>query len=52
MSNFFFSQNVFYSNQKNLSPFIKTFDISLFAAEFEEAKIGMSGKGLVINTSI
>ena len=30
-----------------LSPFVHSFDvISLFAAEFEELKIGISGKGL------
>ena len=37
----------FLLNLKMLSPFVKMFDIlSLFAAELEEPKIGMSGKGL------
>ena len=34
-------------NQKIVSPFVHIFDIiSLFAAELEEPKIGISGKGL------
>ena len=37
----------FLLNQIIVSPFIHTFDIiSLFAAEFEKPKIGLSGKGL------
>ena len=37
----------FLLNQKILSPFVNIYDIvSLFAAEFEEPKIGISGKGL------
>ena len=37
----------FLLNQKIVSLFVHIFDIiSLFAAELEEPKIGMSGKGL------
>ena len=37
----------FLLNQINVSPFVHIFDIiSLFAAELEEPKIGISGKGL------
>ena len=37
----------FLLNQKIVSPFVKIFDItSLFAAEVEEPKIGIRGKGL------
>ena len=37
----------FLLNQKIVSPFVNIFDIlSLFAAKFEEPKIGLSGKGL------
>ena len=37
----------FLLNQKIVSPFVIIFDIiSLFAAELEEPKIGMWGKGL------
>ena len=37
----------FVLNQINVSPFVHIFDIlSLFAAEFEESKIGISGKRL------
>ena len=37
----------FLLNQKIVSPFVNVFDIiSLFAAELEEPKIGISGKGL------
>ena len=37
----------FLINQIIVSPFVHIFDIiSLFAAEFEEPKIGVSGKGL------
>ena len=46
-SNFSFS-HVFYSNQIIVSPFVNIFDIvSLFAAEFEEPKVGISGKGIM-----
>ena len=46
-SNFFFSHNVFYSINKNVSPFINIYDIiSLFVAELEKPKIGMWGEGL------
>ena len=39
----------FLLNQEIVSPFINIFDIiSLFAAEFEESKIAISGKGLMI----
>ena len=45
--NFSYSHNVFYSVKKIVSPFVNIFDIiSLFAAELEEPKIGISGKGL------
>ena len=37
----------FLLNQILLSPFIQIFDISLFAAELEELKNGISGKGLI-----
>ena len=37
----------FLLNQKIVSPFVNIYDIiSLFAAELEEPKIGMRGKGL------
>ena len=37
----------FLLNHIIVSPFVHSFDIiSLFAAEFEEPKIGISGKGL------
>ena len=37
----------FLLNQIIVSPFVRNFDVkSLFAAEFEERKIGISGKGL------
>ena len=40
----------FLLNQKIVSPFVNIFDIiSLFAAELEEPKIGISGKGLSSN---
>ena len=43
-SNFFFSHNVLNST---VSPFVHFFDNeSLFAAEMEEPKIGISGEGL------
>ena len=36
--------------QINVSPFVHIFDIiSLFAAEFEEPKIGISGEGLSVS---
>ena len=39
----------FLLNQKIVSPFVSIFDIiSLFTAELEEPKIGISGKGLMI----
>ena len=38
----------FLLNQVIVSPFVRTFDIlSLFAAEFQEPKIDISGKGLI-----
>ena len=38
----------FLLHQIIVSPFVHIFDIiSLFAAEFEEGKIGVSGKGLI-----
>ena len=37
----------FLLNKINVTPFVHIYDvISLFAAEFEEPKIGISGKGL------
>ena len=47
-SNFSFFHNVFYSmNQIIVFPFVHMFYLlSLFAAEFEEPKIGISSKGL------
>ena len=40
----------FLLNQKIVSPFVHIFDvISLFAAELQEHKIGISGKGLTID---
>ena len=47
MSNFSSSHNVYLLNQIIVSPFVHIFDIiSLFAAEFEEPTIGISGKEL------
>ena len=44
---FFLFPQCFLLNQKTVSPFDHTFDIiSLFAAEFEKPKIGISCKGL------
>ena len=44
---FLLFQRCFLLNQIIASPFVHIFDIiSLFAAEFEEPKIGISGKGL------
>ena len=43
----------FLLNQKIVSPFVNIFDIiSLFAAEMEEPKIGIWGKGLRIHWSL
>ena len=39
-------QKCFLLNQITEPPFVHIFDISLFAAELEEPKIGISGKGL------
>ena len=40
----------FLLNQKIVFPFVNIFDIlSLFAAELEEPKIGISGKGLTVS---
>ena len=40
----------FLLNQVIISPFVHIFDIiSLFAAEFEDPKIGISGKGLTLS---
>ena len=40
----------FLLNQKIVSPFVNIYNIlSLFAAELEEPKIGMSGKGLTLS---
>ena len=36
----------FLLNQKIVSPFVNIFDISLFAAELEDPKIGIQGNGL------
>ena len=43
---FLFFPQCFLLNQIVVSPFVHTFDISSFAAEFEEPKIGISGKEL------
>ena len=44
---FFLFPQCFLLNQKIVSPFVNIFDIiSLVAAELEEPKIGISGKGL------
>ena len=44
---FLLFQQCFLLNQIIVSPFVHTFDIiSLFAAELEEPKIGISGTGL------
>ena len=44
---------MFLINQIIVSPFVHIFDIiSLFAAEFEEPKIGISGKGLKLPLTI
>ena len=44
---FFLFPQCFLLNQKIVSPFVNIYDfISLFAAEMEEPKIGISGKGL------
>ena len=44
---FLFSPQCFLLNQIIESPFVHTFDIiSLFAAELEEPKIGITAKGL------
>ena len=46
-SNISFSHNVLLLNQIIVSQFVHVFDIiSLFAAEFEDPKIGILGKGL------
>ena len=37
----------FLLNQKIVSPFVNIFDMSLFAPELEEPKIGISGKAVV-----
>ena len=43
----------FLPNQITVFPFVHISDIiSLFAAEYEEPKIGVSGKGLKYHTSI
>ena len=43
---FLLSHNVFHSYQIIVSPFVHIFDaISLFAAEFEKPKFGISDKG-------
>ena len=43
----------FQLNQITVSPFVHIFDIiSLFAAEFEEPKIGISGKGLTFDLEV
>ena len=48
MSNFFFS-TMFSMQSENCIPFVNIFDIiSLFAAELEDPKIDISGKGLPV----
>ena len=47
---FLLFQHRFLLYQTTVSPFVHIFDIiSLFAAEFEKPKIGISGKGLTLN---
>ena len=41
----------FLLNQKLVFPFVNIYDISLFAAELEEIKIGVWGKELRMNTN-
>ena len=41
----------FLLNQMILSQFVYIFDISLFAAEFKEPKIGVSGKGFIFRAA-
>ena len=43
---FLLFQQCFLFNQITKSPYVNIFDISLFAAESEKPKIGISGKGL------
>ena len=46
-SQFLLFPQCFLLNQITVSPFVQIFEIiSLFAAEFEESKIGISGKGI------
>ena len=40
---------MFLLNQIIVSPFVYIFDISLFVAEFEKPKIGISAKGLTLS---
>ena len=42
----------FLLNQIIVSPFVYIFDISLFADELEEPKIGISGKGLILFANV
>ena len=45
---FFLFSQYFPLNQNMVSPFVNIYDIiSLFAAELEEPKVGMCGKGLI-----
>ena len=47
---FLFFQQCFQFNQIIVYPFVHIFDIiSLFAAELEGPKIGISGKGLILS---
>ena len=39
----------FLLNQLFISPIVHIFDISLFAVELEEPKIGISGKGIILS---
>ena len=49
---FLFFPQCFLLNQIIISPFVHILDIiSLFAAELEEPKIGISGKGLRVEVS-
>ena len=50
---FLLFQQCFLLNQKIVFPFVNTFAIiSLFAAEMEESKVGMCGKGLNNNLAL
>ena len=49
---FFLFPQCFLIFQIILSPFVHIFDISLFATEFDEHKIGISGKGIDVENIV